>query len=371
MGLRTLELENFKSYKGKQIIGPFKRFTAIVGPNGSGKSNLMDAICFVLGEKASNLRVKRLHDLIHGAPIGKPVSNRCHVTMEYEDNDGKIRSFQRSVTTGGSEYRIDGKTYTPQQYIQQLEEMNIFIKAKNFLVYQGQVESIAMRNPKERTQLFEEISRSCVFQSDYDRLKAEMTKAEEDAAINLSKRRNIALEKREAKQEKDEAERYQQMKDELAAKQRQLFLLQFYQAEKNITSAADDLKRKKEDVAELIKKKEDCDECVIAKQKEHKKLLKEVHKIEQKALEKERQVTAQKPCYVAAKQEAIHVKSKLETANKMLVTAQKIAATHDKNIAALEEKCIENERNKAACEAKIAAESQQLELNLSETQVFL
>lgn len=31
-----LELENFKSYAGKQVIGPFKSFTAIIGPNGSG-----------------------------------------------------------------------------------------------------------------------------------------------------------------------------------------------------------------------------------------------------------------------------------------------------------------------------------------------
>jgi structural maintenance of chromosome 1 len=31
-----IEVENFKSYKGHQIIGPFKKFTAIIGPNGSG-----------------------------------------------------------------------------------------------------------------------------------------------------------------------------------------------------------------------------------------------------------------------------------------------------------------------------------------------
>jgi len=48
-----LEVENFKSYKGHQQIGPFKNFTAIVGPNGSGKSNLMDAISFVLVSDAT------------------------------------------------------------------------------------------------------------------------------------------------------------------------------------------------------------------------------------------------------------------------------------------------------------------------------
>ena len=40
--LRLLELENFKSYAGKQTVGPFDDFTCIIGPNGSGKSNVMD-----------------------------------------------------------------------------------------------------------------------------------------------------------------------------------------------------------------------------------------------------------------------------------------------------------------------------------------
>jgi hypothetical protein len=33
-----LEVEDFKSYAGKQVIGPFKDFTAIIGPNGAGAS---------------------------------------------------------------------------------------------------------------------------------------------------------------------------------------------------------------------------------------------------------------------------------------------------------------------------------------------
>lgn len=34
--LVRLELENFKSYKGHQVIGPLKPFTAVIGPNGAG-----------------------------------------------------------------------------------------------------------------------------------------------------------------------------------------------------------------------------------------------------------------------------------------------------------------------------------------------
>lgn len=37
--LEFIEIDNFKSYKGKVIIGPLKKFTAVIGPNGSGKNN--------------------------------------------------------------------------------------------------------------------------------------------------------------------------------------------------------------------------------------------------------------------------------------------------------------------------------------------
>lgn len=38
--LKHIEVENFKSYKGKLIIGPLKSFTAVVGPNGSGRLSI-------------------------------------------------------------------------------------------------------------------------------------------------------------------------------------------------------------------------------------------------------------------------------------------------------------------------------------------
>jgi len=47
---------------------PFhKSFSAIVGPNGSGKSNVIDAMLFVFGKKASKLRLKKVSELIHNS----------------------------------------------------------------------------------------------------------------------------------------------------------------------------------------------------------------------------------------------------------------------------------------------------------------
>ena len=49
----------------------------------------------------------------------------------------------------------------------------------------------------------------------YDKAKAEMLKAEEDTQFNYHKKRGIAAERKEAKMEKDEAERYQKLKNDL------------------------------------------------------------------------------------------------------------------------------------------------------------
>ena len=72
-----------------------------------------------------------------------------------------------------------------------------------------------MKNPKERTLLFEEISRSGELKDQYEDRKANMIKAEEDTQFNYHKKKGIAAERKEAKLEKEEAERYQKLKEEL------------------------------------------------------------------------------------------------------------------------------------------------------------
>lgn len=52
---------------------------------------------------------------------------------------------------------------------------------------------------------------------DYERAKAEMLKAEEDTQFNLNKKKGIAAERKEAKLEKEEAERYQVLNDKLVS----------------------------------------------------------------------------------------------------------------------------------------------------------
>jgi len=56
---------------------------------------------------------------------------------------------------------------------------------------------------------------SGALKEDYDRLKAEVMKAEEETNFTYLKKRGVAAERKEAKLEKEEAEKYQKLKDEL------------------------------------------------------------------------------------------------------------------------------------------------------------
>ncbi|WVZ83246.1 hypothetical protein U9M48_030414 [Paspalum notatum var. saurae] len=72
--------------------------------------------------------------------------------------------FIRTITgTGGSEYCIDSRLVTWDDYNAKLRSLGILVKACNFLVFQvdwpfllhGGVESISSKNPKEPTALLE------------------------------------------------------------------------------------------------------------------------------------------------------------------------------------------------------------------------
>ena len=58
----------------------------------------MDALSFAMGERAASLRVKHLRDLVHGAHVGKPVSDTARVAIHYCDNNDQETVFCRSIT---------------------------------------------------------------------------------------------------------------------------------------------------------------------------------------------------------------------------------------------------------------------------------
>ncbi|CAL8251786.1 unnamed protein product [Arctogadus glacialis] len=369
--LKLIEIENFKSYKGRQIIGPFHKFTAIIGPNGSGKSNLMDAISFVLAEKTSNLRVKTLKDLIHGAPVGKPAATRAFVSMVYQEDSGEERTFTRIIIGSSSEYRINTKVVNLAEYSEELEKLGILIKARNFLVFQGAVESIAMKNPKERTALFEEISRSGDLAQEYDRRKKEMVKAEEDTQFNYHRKKNIAAERKEAKQEKEEAERYQRLKDEVVRAHVQMQLFKLYHNQTEIEKLNKELSHRNKEIDKDRKKMDHVEEELKEKKKELGRLMREQQTVEKEIKEKDSELNQKRPQYIKAKENTSHKIKKQEAARKSLQNAQKMYKKRKGDMDELDKEMKAVELTKQEFEERMEeeAQSQGQDLTLEENQV--
>ena len=66
--------------------------------------------------------------------------------------------MNRIASNGQSTYSLNGRNVTYLLYNQSLEKHNILVKAKNFLVFQGDVEAIASQSPKELSKLIDQIS---------------------------------------------------------------------------------------------------------------------------------------------------------------------------------------------------------------------
>jgi structural maintenance of chromosome 1 len=100
------------------------------------------------------------------------------------------------------------KTVTYAAYNVALISHNILVKAKIFLVFQGDVEAVASQSPRERSRLIEQISGSLELASEYERAKEAQERATENATFNFMKRRGIAGEIKQYREQKSEADRF-------------------------------------------------------------------------------------------------------------------------------------------------------------------
>lgn len=204
------------------MLGPLTRK---VGPNGSGKSNLMDAISFVLGVRSVHLRASELKDLIysenalndnHEISYHEDVPTRASVMAVIEDTKHTEHRFQRIVNANAStEYRYNGRITTYASYNAKLEQLNVLVKTRNFLVFQGDVESVAEQCSKDLSDLMDQISGSRTLKNEYDEARISYEEAAEQLTALVSKRKLLQNELRQVRQHKEAFDRFGALKNEV------------------------------------------------------------------------------------------------------------------------------------------------------------
>ncbi|XP_051142865.1 structural maintenance of chromosomes protein 1 [Andrographis paniculata] len=334
-----LELENFKSYKGHQIIGPFYDFTAIIGPNGAGKSNLMDAISFVLGVRTGQLRGAQLRDLIYAFDDREKEQRgrRAHVKLVYQMPDGSETEFTRSITpAGGSEYRIGSYVVNWDDYNSKLRSLGILVKARNFLVFQGDVESIASKNPKELTSLIEQISGSEEYKRRYEELEVEKAEADEKAVLAHQKKKTISAEKKQKKLQKEEAEKHLRLQEQLKSLKLEHYLWQLLNIKRDIEKANEDMDEEQNSLNNIMVELDTYEAERGKKNKEQAGYLKEIEYCRRRIAEKHNRLDNQTDL-VKLKEEIARLTSKIKTTSKELSKKKEERRRHVEEVQRLED----------------------------------
>ncbi|KAL0014881.1 hypothetical protein SO802_001950 [Lithocarpus litseifolius] len=158
--IKEMVMRNFKSYAGEQRVGPFhKSFSAVVGPNGSGKSNVIDAMLFVFGKRAKQMRLNKVSELIHNSTNHQNLDS-AGVSVHFQEiidlNDGTYEAVPGSdfVITrvafrdNSSKYYINDRSSNFTEVTRKLKGKGVDLDNNRFLILQGEVEQISLMKPK-------------------------------------------------------------------------------------------------------------------------------------------------------------------------------------------------------------------------------
>ncbi|XP_027358682.1 structural maintenance of chromosomes protein 4 isoform X2 [Abrus precatorius] len=158
--IKEMVMRNFKSYAGEQRVGPFhKSFSAVVGPNGSGKSNVIDAMLFVFGKRAKQMRLNKVSELIHNSTNHQNLDS-AGVSVHFQEivdlDDGTYEAVPGSdfVITrvafrdNSSKYYINDRSSNFTEVTKKLKGKGVDLDNNRFLILQGEVEQISLMKPK-------------------------------------------------------------------------------------------------------------------------------------------------------------------------------------------------------------------------------
>ena len=98
MRIKRLDIIGFKSFVDKMSFEFPEGIVGIVGPNGCGKSNIVDAICWVMGEQsAKKLRGKMMEDIIFGGSESRKPHGMAEVSLVFSNEDGLAPADIQSI----------------------------------------------------------------------------------------------------------------------------------------------------------------------------------------------------------------------------------------------------------------------------------
>ncbi|XP_042152018.1 structural maintenance of chromosomes protein 4 isoform X1 [Oncorhynchus tshawytscha] len=371
--------QNFKSYAGEQILGPFhKRFSCIIGPNGSGKSNVIDSMLFVFGYRAQKIRSKKLSVLIHSSDLHKDVQS-CTVEVHFQkiiDKEGddyevipnsKFYVSRTASKDNSSSYHINGKKATFKDVGMLLRSHGIDLDHNRFLILQGEVEQIAMMKPKGQTEhdegmleYLEDIIGSCRLKQPIHTLSRRVELLNEQRGEKLNRVKMVEKEKTALEGEKNTAVEFLTLENDIFKQKSQLCQYYVHDLQKRVANKEEEKQRIQDDTKELTEKNNNIAEEMEKKNRDLKNVEKKQGKLT-KYIEGQKEKFTQLDLQdVEVREKLKHTKSKtkklqkqLEKDREKLEEVRNVPASSEKTISEASARREELEKQKGKEEEKL------------------
>ena len=257
MYIKSLEIDNFKSFANDITIPFLSGFTTISGPNGSGKSNIIDSILFALGlSSARTLRVEKLSDYLSSH---NPRRNDafvkvtlCSDDLSYEVSVG--RRIKKSSQGYNSIYYLNDKVSTLSDIHIELEKHKITPNSYN-VIMQNDVMTITNCSNNERRKIVEEIAGTAEFDRQIEKAENELNVVE-----TRVEQTNIILEElgktiERLSSEREVAIKYENLRNEKTTLESQVTAVKYFDLKKSSERVHESIiefgKKKKEKEFEL------------------------------------------------------------------------------------------------------------------------
>jgi chromosome segregation protein len=155
MKIERLLLQGFKSFGERASLEFDRGIYGIVGPNGSGKSNLVEALRWVVGARARELRGEEALSLLFHGSDGKAPLGFAEVGLELGGSGRRVNLSRRLERDGNSDVRLNGSRSTLRQVEQAL--MGTGLSRTGYaIVGQGEVGQILQAGPEVLLSYLEE-----------------------------------------------------------------------------------------------------------------------------------------------------------------------------------------------------------------------
>ncbi|EXJ94813.1 structural maintenance-chromosome 4 [Capronia coronata CBS 617.96] len=380
MVIRQLVMTNFKSYAGRQVVGPFHAsFSAVVGPNGSGKSNVIDSLLFVFGFRASKMRQGKISALIHNSAQYQDL-DYCEVEVYFQQivdlpggkhevvPDSQLVVSRKAFKNNTSNYYLNGRTTNFTTVTTLLKEKGIDLDHKRFLILQGEVESIAQMKPKAANEhddglleYLEDIIGTSKYKTPIEEAAVELESLNEVCIEKQGRVQHVEKEKNNLEDKKNKALAFIRDENELAEKQSALYQIYLAECEDNAKVTEEAIQEIQHQLDAELEKHAGSEDTIKQLEKAYSKAVKQYELIEKQAQEFAKELAKYEKENVKFEEKRKFITGKQKKAEKV-ATSSRLTASEAQSLV---EKHADDIQRKGAEAAELEKEMQREEQELA------